>query len=68
MLVVWLYVIILLYSERAGIEELKEGIVDRRYYDESYIHTIGKEASKKLGNPLVMRTSYKDLSALFYLM
>ena len=36
-------------SDAAGIEELKEGIVDRRYYDESYIYTIGREASLKLG-------------------
>ena len=39
-------------STAAGIEELKDGIVERRYYDESYIHTIGKVAAEKLGEPL----------------
>ena len=36
-------------SEEAGIEEMKDGILDRHYYEESYLGTLGVTASKRLG-------------------
>ncbi len=36
-------------SDAAGIEELKDGILDRHYYEESYLATMGETASKMLG-------------------
>lgn len=36
-------------SDDAGTEEMKDGILDRHYYEESYLHMIGMAASKKLG-------------------
>lgn len=47
-------VLLRMCSTAAGIEELKEGIVERRYYDESYIHAVGKVAAEKLGESLQM--------------
>lgn len=36
-------------SDAADAEEMIEGILDRHYYDERYLHDVGTKASEMLG-------------------
>ncbi len=38
-----------LSSDEAGADLIKDGILDRQYYDESYLGNITRVASSKLG-------------------
>lgn len=49
------------HSDEAQAYEMKEDILDRHYYDESYLHSLGMASSKILGKTVSSYKSYANL-------